>query len=99
MNCDNTAMIPNQVQWDINTVVDDDDADNNECDPDFPIPLKVNDTKMQRDDEYHKLLMKKLLTSEKYDILRKSQKKKPQKRPAKLPPKAKKIAKKHNYTK
>ena len=54
MNFDNTARIPNQVQSDIDTVVDDDDPDNNECDPDFSIPLKVNDTKMQCDDEYHK---------------------------------------------
>ena len=54
MNCDNTARIPNQVQSDIDTVVDGDDADNNECDPDFSIPLQVNDTKMQCDDEYHK---------------------------------------------
>ena len=49
MNCDNTARIPNQVQSDIDTVVDDDHADNNECVPDFSIPLKVNDTKIQRD--------------------------------------------------
>ena len=54
MNCDNTARISNQVQSDIDTVVDDDDAYNNDCDPDFSIPLKVNDTKMQCDDEYHK---------------------------------------------
>ena len=54
MNWNNTARIPNQVQSDIDTVVDDDDADNNECDLDFPIPLKVNDRKMQCDDEYHK---------------------------------------------
>ena len=54
MNCDNTARIPNQVQSDIDTVFDDNDADNNECDPDFSIPLKVNDTKMQCDYEYHK---------------------------------------------
>ena len=94
MNCDNTARIPNQVQSEIDTVVDDDDADNNECDPDFSIPLKVNDTKMQCDDEYHKLLMKKFSSSKKYDIFPKCQTRKPQKRPAKLPPKAKKIAKK-----
>ena len=38
MNCDNTARIHNQVQSDIYTVVvDDDDAGNNECDPDFSI--------------------------------------------------------------
>ena len=55
LNCDNTTRIANQVQSHIDTVVDDDDADNNECDPDFLIPLKVNDTKMQCDDEYHKL--------------------------------------------
>ena len=54
MNCDNTARIPNQVQSNIDTAVDNDDADNNECDRDFSIPLKVNDTKMQCDDEYHK---------------------------------------------
>ena len=54
LNFDNTARIPNQVQSDIDTVVDDDAADNNECDTDFSIPLKVNDTKMQCDDEYHK---------------------------------------------
>ena len=42
LNCDNTARIPNQVQSDIDTVVDEDYADNNECDPDFSIPLKVN---------------------------------------------------------
>ena len=59
-------MIPNQVQSDIETVVDDDDADNNECDPDFSIPLKVNDTKMQCDDGYHRLLIKKFSSSEKY---------------------------------
>ena len=46
-----------------------------------------------------KLLMKKFLSSEKYDIFPKGHKKKPQKRPAKIPPKAKKIAKKHNSTK
>ena len=40
MNCDNTARIPNQVQSDIDTVVDDDDVDNNECDPDFFITFK-----------------------------------------------------------
>ena len=97
--CDNTARIPNQVQSDIDTVVNDDDAGNNKCNPDFSIPLKVNDTKMQCDDEYHKLVMKKFSSSEKYDIIPKGQKKKPQKRPAKLPPKAKKIAKKHNSTK
>ena len=99
MNCENTARIPNQVQSDIDTVVDDDDADNNECDPDFSISSKVTDIKMQCDDEYHKLLMKKFSSSEKYDIFPKGQKTKPQKRPAKLPPKAKKIAKKHNSTK
>ena len=33
LNCANSARISNQVQWDIDTVVDD-DADNNECDPD-----------------------------------------------------------------
>ena len=54
LNCNNTARIPNQDQSDIDTVDDDDNADNNECDPNFPIPLKVNDTKMQCDDEYHK---------------------------------------------
>ena len=54
MNCDDTARIPNQVESDIDTVVDDDDADRNECDPDFSIPLKVNDRKVQCDDEYHK---------------------------------------------
>ena len=54
MNCDNTARIPNQVQTDIDTVVDDDDADNNECDTDFSILLNGNNTKMQCDDEYHK---------------------------------------------
>ena len=54
MNCNNIARIPNQVQSDIDTVVDDDDADNNECHPDFSIPLKFNDTKMQCDDEYYK---------------------------------------------
>ena len=99
MNCDNTARIPNQVQSDIDTVVDDDDADNNECDPDFSIPSKVNDIKKQCDNEYHKLLIKKFSSSEKYDIFPKGQKNKPQKRPVKLPPKAKKIAKKHNSTK
>ena len=99
MNCDNTARIPNQAQSDIDTLADNDIAENNECDPDFLIPFKVNDTKMQCDDEYHKLLMKKFSSSEKYDIFSKGQKKKPQKRPAKLPPKAKKIAKKHNSTK
>ena len=40
MNCDDTARIPNQVQSDFDTAVDNDDADNNECDPDFSIPLK-----------------------------------------------------------
>ena len=38
LNCDNTARISNQVQSDIDTVIHDDDADNNECDPDFSIP-------------------------------------------------------------
>ena len=52
MNCDNIARIPNQVQLDIDNVVDDGDADYNEYDPDFSIPLKVNDTKVQCDDEY-----------------------------------------------
>ena len=46
-----------------------------------------------------KHLMKKFLSSEKYDIFPKCQKKEPQKRPAKLSPKAKKIAKKHNPAK
>ena len=32
-----TARIPNQVQSDIDTFVDDDDADNIECNPDFSI--------------------------------------------------------------
>ena len=32
LDCENTARIPNQVQRDIDTVVDDDDVDNNECD-------------------------------------------------------------------
>ena len=54
LNCDNTARIPNQVQSDIDNVVDDDDADNNESDPDLSIPLTANDTKMQCDNEYHK---------------------------------------------
>ena len=54
MNGNNTARIPNQVQSDIDTVVDGDDADNNECDPDISIPLKVNDTKMQCHGAYHK---------------------------------------------
>ena len=54
LNCYNTARILNQVQSVIDTVVDDNDADNNKCDPDFSIPLKVNDTKMQCDDEYYK---------------------------------------------
>ena len=54
LNGENTARTPNQVQSDIDTVVDDDDADNNECDTDFSILLKVSDTKMQCDDEYHK---------------------------------------------
>ena len=54
LNFDNTARISNHVQSDIDTVVDDDAADNNECDPDFSKPLMVNDTKMQCDDEYHK---------------------------------------------
>ena len=49
-----TARIPHQVQSNVDTVVDDDDADNNECDPDFSIPLKVNDTMMQCDGGYHK---------------------------------------------
>ena len=43
LNCDNTARIPNQVHLDIDTVVDDGDADNYKCDPDFSISLKVND--------------------------------------------------------
>ena len=51
---DNTTRIANQVQSDIDTVVDDDDADNDECYPVFSIPLKVNDTMMKCDDEYHK---------------------------------------------
>ena len=46
-----------------------------------------------------KLLMKNFSSSEKYDIFPKGQKKKSQKRATKLPPKAKKIVKKHNYTK
>ena len=46
-----------------------------------------------------KLLMKKIPSSEEYDIFPKGRKNEPQKRPAKLPPKAKKIAKKHNSTK
>ena len=54
MNWDNIARIPNQVQLDIDTVVDNRDADNNDYDPDFSIPLKVNDTKVQCDDEYHR---------------------------------------------
>ena len=55
LNCDNTVTIPNQVQSDIDdSVVDDDDVDNNECDSDFSMPSKVNDTKIQCDDEYHK---------------------------------------------
>ena len=54
MNCDNTARIPDQVQSDIDTVVDDDDADNNECDTDFSVPLTANDTKMQCDHKYNK---------------------------------------------
>ena len=41
LNCDNTASIPNQVQSDIDTVVDDDHADNNECDSGFSIPLEI----------------------------------------------------------
>ena len=41
LNCDNTARIPNHVQLYIDTVVDDDDADNNEWDPDFSKSLKV----------------------------------------------------------
>ena len=44
LNCDNTARIPNQVQSDIDTVHDNNDADNNECDLDFLIPFKVNVT-------------------------------------------------------
>ena len=52
MNCNNTARIPNQVQSDIDTVFDYDDTENNECDPGFSIPLKVNDTKMQCEYEY-----------------------------------------------
>ena len=54
MNCDKSARISNEVQSDIDNVVDDNDADNNECDQDFSISLKVNDTKIQCDDEYHK---------------------------------------------
>ena len=54
MNCDNTARNPTQFQSDIGTLVDDDDADSNEFDPDFSIHLKVSEAKMQCDDEYHK---------------------------------------------
>ena len=47
LNCDKTARIPNQVQSDIGTVVDDDDADNNECDPDFAIPFSKSEKNRQ----------------------------------------------------
>ena len=99
MNCNNTARIHNQVQSDIDTLVDDDDAHNNECDPDFSIPLKVNDTKMQCDDEYHKLLIKSFHLLKSMIFSQKAKKRNRRRGPRNYLQKRKKIAKKHNSTK